>query len=161
MIASIAASLVLSPAVGVYIGSKQSNVLTATCNTVKTISKLALTWNPSPEGSNLDRGSSNGNYGVRLQNLGTATYENVLVCLRIDAGAVLVENRVRMQRFDRLAWIDVPLSGWGTNSVAGNLNPQTRFTAGPGCDITTYMRMMFEGNASQTTYKASTEADQV
>lgn len=143
--------LMTTLAVGVYAGMQLSNTLTASWNVINTGEELNLSWNPSPDGSNFARGVWYGNYGVRLRNTGAATY-TVIVKFRIDAGAIMPTDCFKIQYYDGTDWHDLPISGWGDNSVEGTFGPSGGFSVGPGYDVTTLLRAMFDGTAPITGY---------
>lgn len=150
-IAVLAAVLMVTLAVGVYAGMQLSNTLTASWTVVNTGSELALSWNPSPDGSQFARGVWYGNYGVRLQNTGAATY-NAIVKFRIDAGASMPTDCFRIQYWDGSAWQNLPISGWGDTSVEGTFGPGGGFSVGPTYDVTTPLQTMFNATAPLTGY---------
>ena len=152
----LAATLV----VGVYAGMLLSNTLTASWNVINTGSELYLSWNPSPDGSNFARGIWYGNYGVRLQNTGAATY-NVIVKFQIDAGAAMPTDCFKIQYYDGTNWLDLPITGWGDTSVEGTFGPSGGFSVGPGYDVTTPLKVMFNGIAPITGYTVYIWAEQV
>lgn len=149
--ALLASILMVTLAVGVYAGLQLSNTLTASWNVLSTEGELYLSWNPSPDGSNFARGIWHGNYGVRLQNTGTATYR-VLVHFKIDAGAGLPEDCIEVEYYDGTDWYDLPLTGWTTSQVSGYFGPSDGFDCTPGWDVTTPLRAMFDGDAPITWY---------
>lgn len=149
----LAGVLMATLVVGVYAGLQLSNNLTATWNVVSTGTELTLSWNPSPDGSNFNRGVWYGSYGIRLQNTGTATY-NVIVNFKIDAGAGMPENSIKLQYWDGSSWLDLPFTtgAWGSSEIGGTFGPLSGFPVGPGYDVTTLLRIMFQGNAPITNY---------
>jgi hypothetical protein len=152
-IAVLVVVLMATLAVGVYAGIQLSNNLTATFNVTSTGTELTLSWNPSPDGSNFNRGAWYGSYGVRLQNPGTATY-NVITNFKIDAGMAMPEKSIRLQYWDGSSWLDLPFTtgAWGSSEIGGTFGPPSGFSVGPGYDVTTQLRIMFQGNASITNY---------
>jgi hypothetical protein len=162
MIAGIAVALVAVLAVGVYAGMQLSNTLTASWNVVNTGTELTLSWNPSPDGSNFARGTWYGNYGIRLQNLGTGTY-NVIVKFKIDAGTGMPEKSIDLQYWDGATWQDLPFTtgAWGSSEIGGTFGPPSGFSVGPAYDVTTLLRIMFQGNASITNYATAIWVEQM
>jgi hypothetical protein len=152
-IALLAVVLMATLTVGVYAGLQLSNNLTATWTVTNTGTELTLSWNPSPDGSTFARGSWYGNYGVRLQNTGTATY-NVTVKFKIDAGAGMPEKSIVLQYWTGV-WNTLPMTGWGSSELTGSFGPPSGFLVGPGYDVTTLLQIMFEGNASLTGYSTN------
>jgi hypothetical protein len=152
----LAATLV----VGVYAGMLLSNTLTASWNVINTGSELYLSWNPSPDGSGFARGIWYGNYGVRLENTGTATY-NVIVKFRIDAGANMPSNCFKIEYWDGDSWENLPISGWDDMSVEGTFGPGGGFSVGPAYDVTTLLKVMFDGTAPITNYAVYIWAESV
>lgn len=161
-IVALAIVLLATLAVGVYAGTQLSNTLTASWNVVSTGTELTLSWNPSPDGSSFARGSWYGNYGVRLQNTGTATY-NVIVKFKIDAGAGMPENSIILQYYDGSTWQPLPFTtgAWGSSEIGGYFGPPSGFSVGAGYDVTTLLRIMFQGNASITNYATYILAEQM
>ena len=159
-IALLASILMATLVVGVYAGMQLSNTLTASWQVINTETELVLSWNPSPDGSSFARGSWYGNYGVRLRNTGTATY-NVIVKFQIDAGATMPTDCFGIQYYDGANWLDLPVSGWGDGSVEGTFGPGSGFSAGPGYDVTTPLRIMFDGTAPITNYAVYIWVEQV
>jgi hypothetical protein len=158
--ALLAVALMVVLAGGVYAGMLLSNHLTASWNVVNTNTELLLSWNPSPDGSSFARGVWYGNYGVRLQNTGTATY-HVLVYFHINAGADLPTNCIKIQYWDGSAWLDLPLTGWGTSQLSGYFGPLGGFDCTKGWDVTTLLQVMFDGTAPITGYNTDIWVEQV
>jgi len=161
-IALLTVALMVMLAGGVYAGMLLSNHLTASWNVVNTNTELTLSWDPSPDGSNFARGVWNGNYGVRLQNTGTATY-HVLVHFVINAGAGLPTGCIKIQYYDAATttWYDLSLSGWGTSQLSGYFGPLSGFDCTSGWDVTTPLRVMFDGTAPITGYNTNIWVEQV
>jgi len=159
-IVMLAAILMATLAIGVYAGMQLSNTLTASWNVINTGSELYLSWNPSPDGSGFARGVWYGNYGVRLQNTGTATY-NVIVKFRIDAGANMPTDCFKIEYWDGDSWENLPISGWGDMSVEGTFGPVGGFSVGPAYDVTTLLKVMFDGTAPITNYAVYIWAESV
>lgn len=147
----LAVLLMATLVVGVLAGMQLSNTLTASWNVINTGTELTLSWIPSPDGSSFARGAWYGNYGIRLQNTGAATY-NVVVKFQIDAGAAMPSNCFKLQYWDGTTWLDLPITGWGDGSVEGTFGPGSGFSVGPGYDVTTLLKVMFDGTAPITNY---------
>ena len=148
----LAVVLLSTLVVGVYAGMTLSNHINASWNVINTGTELTLTWAPSPDGSNFATGVWNGNYGIRLQNLGTTTY-HVLVYFDIYADAALPTNCVKIQYYDGATWQDLgTMTGWTTQHLTGYFGPSGGFDCTSGWDETTLLRIMFAGNAPITGY---------
>ena len=159
-IALLAVALMVMLAGGVYAGMLLSNHLTASWNVVNTHSELHLSWDPSPDGSSFATGVWYGNYGVRLENTGTATY-HVLVYFLINAGAGLPTGCIKIQYYDGSAWHDLTLTGWTTSQLSGSFGPSGGFDCTPGWGVTTPLRVMFDGSAPITWYNTDIWVEQV
>jgi len=148
----LAAVLLSTLVVGVYAGMTLSNHISASWNVINTGTELTLSWAPSPDGSNFATGVWYGEYGIRLQNTGTATY-NVLVYFAIDANAALPTDCVKIQYYDGTNWHDLTtMTGWATQHLTGYFGPVGGFACTPGWDATTPLKIMFSGAAPITGY---------
>ncbi|MCJ7718546.1 hypothetical protein MUO69_01285 [Candidatus Bathyarchaeota archaeon] len=147
----LAAVLLSTLVVGVYAGMTLSNHITASWHVTNTGTELTLSWEPSPDGSNFATGVWYGNYGVRLQNTGTATY-HVLVYFDITAGAGLPQDCVDIQYWDGADWLDLPMTGWTTAHLSGYFGPPGGFDCTPGWNQLTLLHVMFDGDAPITGY---------
>ena len=147
----LAVVLLSTLVVGVYAGMTLSNHISASWTVVNTGTELVHSWEPSPDGSGFARGAWYGNYGIRLQNTGTATYK-VLVYFDIYAGVALPSNCFTIQYWDGSAWQNLPLSGWTTTHLTGTFGPSGGFDCTPGWNALTQLRIMFDGTAPLTGY---------
>jgi hypothetical protein len=157
-IAVLAVVLMATLAVGAYAGMQLSNTLTASWNVINTQSELTLSWNPSTPGGNFATGQwygTDGSYGIELHNTGVGTY-NVIVKFNIDCNGAIPQNSIILQYYDG-SWKPLPITtgSWGSSEVGGTFGPPSGFSVVPGYDVTTPLRIMFEGNATITNYSTS------
>ena len=151
----LAAVLLSTLVVGVYAGMTLSTHITASWHVTNTGTELTLSWEPSPDGSNFATGVWYGNYGVRLQNTGTATYK-VLVYFDIYANAGLPTDCVKIQYYDGAIWHDLTtMTGWTTAHLSGYFGPPGGFDCTPGWNQLTLLRVMFDGDAPITEYSVN------
>lgn len=152
-IALIASILMATLAAGVYAGLQLSNTLTANF-TVAESAPLELSWAyNSPNGGTFYKGNWY-DTGVKLHNPTEATF-TVLAHLTITAGgAGFPDGSVKIKYWEVVdsSWHDFPLSGWTTSVLTGTFGPSAGFDCGPGYDVTSDFKFMFDGNAPLASY---------
>jgi hypothetical protein len=160
-IALLSGILIATLVVGVYAGLQLSNTLTATF-TVVSSTPLQLSWVVNPDGMTFGQGYWHST-AIRLLNPTEATVTSVLLNFTIYAGGYIFPSDSMKIKFNSVVWsgwadpwdngwIDIPLSGWGSEVLTGTYGTPGGFDCTPGFDATGPFKFMFEGNAPLASY---------
>jgi hypothetical protein len=146
----LASILVMTLVAGVYAAVRLSNPITTSWTLRESGTTLELYW-AAPYGAptgDLNRGGWI-YASIGLRNNGLATY-TVLDWFKIyTAASGLPSGCVTIEYYDGASWLDMTgvLTGYGSNTLTGYFGPITGFPVGPGYDVVSSFRIMFNGNA--------------
>jgi len=157
-IALLASILMATLVVGVY-AVVLSNTIT-TSWTLKESKTLELYWVTKPSGD-LYRGTWI-EAKIGLKNNGLASYDVSVKFKIYTGGAGIPTGNVTIQYYDG-GWHDMTgvLTGWGSATLNGYFGPSAGFPVGPGYDVVTLFRIMFDGSAPLVSYNFEAWVEQV
>jgi hypothetical protein len=140
----LATVLVASLVVGVFAAIQLSNNLTANWVVKESQGNLVLSWYDAMPTGDLYIG--NWYYPqIRLQNVGVATYKNVIVKFEVWADVALPEGSVVVQGNWGTGLQNIVT--WNSGKFVGTWGPAIGFEVGPGYNVLSQFQYKFEGNA--------------
>jgi hypothetical protein len=148
-IALLASILVVTLVVGVY-ALVLSNTLTASWTLRESGTNLVLYWADGEPSGDLYRGQwIQTKIGLRNDGLATYTVSDKFKIYTVASGLPSGCVTIEYNEDDGTGWHDMTdvLTGWGSNTLTGYFGPPAGFTVGPGYNVQTWFRIMFNGNA--------------